>query len=200
MPGWLSQFLLRFLPNLLKIDNSDLIRSNYYSNFRNANEFYNPSTTNSTARSSISGFCDSFSTCNFKSSKSEIDLNSRLVHWSRRNTEEENEEKLVNTTINSSRSSTSKSTKSSKRDSSDNSFIQNKLKNKQSQSIDLKNDFENNENDLPTRPFEFKKAVNNLNSLANRIRETRQYSKVCVDITFLIFDFVDFEEILLEHF
>ena len=169
-PGYLTGVLLRYLPKLLNIRRPDSVHLN---NHHINSPYNNASTTNSTARSSISGFCYPASTCQsfvdkyqLESSQSEAELNSRLV-WSRRS-EDENA-KL--TALQSSASLASKSTSSSKRNSSDANYGQTSLK------THLHNHHLANNK---SRPFEFEKAVYNVNFLAHTIQDTELYSKVCL--------------------
>lgn len=213
-PGLISRFLLRHLSNLLNIRRPDCVRSpaSNHSTGASRHSFRNPSTTNSTARSSISGFCSpacqSFvAKYQLEVSPSDAELNSRLVHssrsWSRRSTGVEEEERLNGTAMHSaSTSTTSKSTNSSKRSSSgssSDSFERNKLKKESSlvqadpkpDDDDLQNRLQNNlqnrlqNNDLhstkPSRPFEFEKAVYNLNLLERNARNEQLHSKVRLD-------------------
>ena len=169
LPGWLTRrVLLRYLPNLLKIQRPGLNKSSNLNFTTSLSNYYNPSTTNSTARSSVSGFCRSFA-AKFESSQSEIELNSRLV-WSRRSDCEEKNEKL-----NTIHSSTSSSTNSSKRNShtSEELFEQNELK----ESTSIQQTARNLDNQ-PTKSRQFEKTVQNLNFLAYRIQNTEQYLKV----------------------
>lgn len=224
-PGWLSHLLLRHLSNLLKIRRPDGVApaNDFTGTFTGAftgTPFphlttRNPSTTNSTARSSISGFCHPSVACQSLVAKyggqlkgSQSELNSRLVQ-SRRSTGVEEEDEERNTATHSSRTSTSKSTNSSKRSSSSSSssqdsFERNRLKKESSLvQADLKNDDDDLANRLqnrlqhndphstkPRRPPEFEKAVYNLDLLQRNARNEQLHSKVCV-----AFSSVGFERI-----
>ena len=187
-PGLPSRLLLRYLSDLLKIGRLDCVAP---SDRSGSHAFLNASTTNSTARSSISGFCHPSSACQSLVAKyqlegSQSELASRLVQ-SRRSTVEEDDER-PNTASHSS--TTSKSTKSSERSSSSSSgsrdsFERNRLK-KESSFADLKND-DDLENRLrhndphstrPRRPPEFEKAVLSLNLLERNARNEQLHSKV----------------------
>lgn len=197
-PGLISRFLLRHLSKLLNIRRADWPSTSQ-------NSVRNPSTTNSTARSSISGFCspacqsfvaNSLQKYQLEVSPSDAELNSRLVH-SRRSTGVEEEEEPNGLR---SASTSSKSTNSSKRSiSSSDSFERNKKESSPKADDDgaenplrnsLQNSLPNNlQNRLQSRlpnndphstkpggPFE--KAVYNLNLLERNARNERLHSKV----------------------
>lgn len=184
-PGFITKILLRYLNRLLKINRPD-----YSDHFKIDTSYLNNLSTNSTARSSFSGFCypsacqSLMSKYHLESSQSEIELHSRLV-CSRK------EEKPKPIIMHSSSSSSSKYTNSSsKHESSPSSSSSNSKESEKQNLVDkdnnskLKTSRNNLKNDLSpstnkSRPFEFQKAVHNLNSMANRIQNIEQYLKVC---------------------
>ena len=209
-PGPLARFLLGYLSNLLKIRRPDCVASGLFSGAPHRN----PSTTNSTARSSISGFCHPVSACQSLAAKyqlpyqlegSQSELNSRLMRsWSgeqsaesrepsRRSTGVEEEDEPQTALHSSTSTSKTSASKRSSSISSSDSFERTKLKKASSlvqadlnDDDDLKNGLENRlqHNDphftKPSRPFEFEKAVYNLNLLERNARNEQLHSKVCV--------------------
>uniref|UniRef100_A0AAN0LP86 Nicotinic acetylcholine receptor n=1 Tax=Polyphagotarsonemus latus TaxID=1204166 RepID=A0AAN0LP86_9ACAR len=175
----LRKFLLRFLPNLLKMQplNSILCSAQFYA-------------TSSNSRLSTSGFYYSSACQNIvasyhsKNLQSEIELNSSLVK-----SEEKNENTSLTQKNHVLENFNTTSSTSSSNDSS-NEFMKNfscinNMEHLKENFLTSNSCLKENQKNLKKKPIQFEKAVKNLNFLANHIHNAEQYSKVQEEWRFL---------------